>query len=108
MPADPPLRAELEAAGITVHVVPMRRISRSHSLLDWAEYAVMWPVTVLRLTRLLRRLDVDIVHTNSFHSWYGWAAARLARRPHVWHGREIVVQSGAALALERFLTRAGY
>jgi glycosyltransferase involved in cell wall biosynthesis len=103
VPADPPLRAEFEAAGITVHVVPMRRISRSHRLLDWVAYAAMWPATVVRLTALLRRLDVDIVHTNSFHSWYGWAAARLARRPHVWHGREIVVQSSAALALERFL-----
>jgi glycosyltransferase involved in cell wall biosynthesis len=103
VPADPPLRAEFERAGITVHVVPMRRISRSHGALDWVEYALAWPVTVVRLARLLRRLDVDIVHTNSFHSWYGWAAARLAGRPHVWHGREIVVQSGAALALERFL-----
>lgn len=103
VPAEPALRRELEAAGVHVHIVPMRRISRSHRLLDWVEYGLAWPVTVLRLTRLLRRLDADIVHTNSFHSWYGWAAAALARRPHVWHGREIVVQSRAALAVERFL-----
>ena len=103
VPADPPLRAEFEAAGVQVHVVPMRRISTSHGAFDWVEYALLWPVTVARLARLLHRLDVDVVHTNSFHSWYGWAAAMLVRRPHVWHGREIVVQSGAALALERFL-----
>jgi glycosyltransferase involved in cell wall biosynthesis len=103
VPADPPLRPEFEAAGVQVHVVPMRRISRSHRTLDWVEYALRWPVTVVRLARLLHQLDVDVVHTNSFHSWYGWAAAVLIRRPHVWHGREIVVQSGAALALERFL-----
>ena len=103
VPADPPLRAEFEAAGVTVHVVPMRRISRSHDARAWAGYALAWPVTVVRLAGLLRRLDVDVVHTNSFHSWYGWAAAALIRRPHVWHGREIVVQSGAALALERVL-----
>src|SRR5204863_82951 len=36
---------------------------------------------------------------------YGWAAALLARRPHIWHAREIVVQSAAALRLERFLAR---
>ena len=103
VPGEPPLRAEFEAAGATVHVVPMRRISRSHRLWDWFVYAVAWPVTVVRLARLLCRVDVDVVHTNSFHSWYGWAAARLARRPHVWHGREIVVQSRAALGVERFL-----
>ena len=103
VPAEPPLRAAFEAAGVTVHIIPMRRISRSHRAFDWLEYSLAWPVTVVRLARLLRRLDIDVVHTNSFHSWYGWAAAALVRRPHLWHGREIVVQSRAALRLERFL-----
>jgi glycosyltransferase involved in cell wall biosynthesis len=103
VPAEPPLRSDFEAADVRIHVVPMRRISRSHRRRDWVGYALAWPFTVARLTRLLRRLDVDVVHTNSFHSWYGWAAALLARRPHVWHGREIVVQSSAALTVERFL-----
>jgi len=103
VPAEPPLRPDFEAAGVEVHVVPMRRISRSHRWRDWIGYASAWPVTVVRLARLLRQLDIDVVHTNSFHSWYGWAASLLARRPHVWHGREIVVQSNAALAVERFL-----
>lgn len=105
VPSEPPLRAELEAAGATVHIVPMRRISRSFTPRDWLAYAWGWPVAVTRLVRLVRRLDVDVVHTNSLHSWYGWAVAGLTRRPHVWHAREIVVQSGAALRVERFLTR---
>ncbi len=105
VPADPPLRPELEAAGVTVHVVPMRRISTSHGALAWLGYAGGWPLAVGRLRALVRRLDVDVVHTNSLNSWYGWAVARLARRPHVWHAREIVVQSRAALRVERFLTR---
>jgi glycosyltransferase involved in cell wall biosynthesis len=54
---------------------------------------------------LARRLDVDIVHSNSLHTWYGWATARLLRRPHVVHAREIVVQSRVALRVERFLCR---
>jgi glycosyltransferase involved in cell wall biosynthesis len=103
VPSEPPLRAALDAAGVQVHLVPMRRISGSHRLIDWCSYALAWPLTVLRLVALFRRIQVDVVHTNSFHSWYGWAAAAIVRRPHVWHGREIVVQSRAALALERFL-----
>ena len=105
VPADPPLRAEFEAAGAEVHVVPMERISTSHGLATWARYAAAWPLAVVRIARLVRRLDVDVVHTNSLHSWYGWAAARITGRPHVWHAREIVVQSGAALRVERVLTR---
>jgi glycosyltransferase involved in cell wall biosynthesis len=83
----------------------MRRISTSHGVLQWTGYAAGWPVAVARLRSLIRRLDIDVVHTNSLNSWYGWAAARLTKRPHVWHAREIVVQSGAALRVERFLTR---
>jgi glycosyltransferase involved in cell wall biosynthesis len=58
---------------------------------------------VVRLAVLARRVDAGVVHTNSLHSWHGWAAARIAGRRHVWHAREIVFQSGAALRLERFL-----
>jgi glycosyltransferase involved in cell wall biosynthesis len=105
VPKDPLLRAELEATGARVHVVPMRRISTSYGAFDWIRFALGWPLAVARLTRLVRRLDIHVVHTNSLHSWYGWAAALLARRPHVWHAREIVVQSRAALRVERFLTR---
>ena len=105
VPAPHPLGREFADAGATLHVVPMRRISTSHGIGSWAAYAAGWPVAGHRLTRLARRLDVDLVHTNSLHSWYGWAVARRVRRPHVWHAREIVVQSGAALRLERFLTR---
>jgi glycosyltransferase involved in cell wall biosynthesis len=68
-------------------------------------YAAGWPLAVGRIARLVRRVGVNVVHTNSLHSWYGWATAGLTRRPHVWHAREIVVQSGAALRVERFLTK---
>jgi hypothetical protein len=83
----------------------MRRISTSHGALQWVGYAFGWPVAVLRLHSLLKKLDAGVVHTNSLNSWYGWAAARMARRPHVWHARELVWQSGVALKLDRFLTR---
>ncbi|MFA5882752.1 MAG: glycosyltransferase family 4 protein [Acidimicrobiia bacterium] len=105
VPADPPLRAELEATGAAVHVVPMERISTSHGGGTWARYTAGWPIAVARLVRLIRTLDIDVVHTNSLHSWYGWAAAALTRKPHVWHAREITVQSGAALRVEQVLTR---
>jgi len=105
LPGPSPLAEEFAAAGATLHVVPMERLSTSHDAGTWARYVAGWPAAVWRLRRLIRTLDVDVVHTNSLHSLYGWAAARITRRPHVWHAREIVVQSGAALRLERFLCR---
>jgi glycosyltransferase involved in cell wall biosynthesis len=105
LPEPSPMAAEYTAVGATLHVVPMLRISTSHRLGTWLAYVVAWPGSVARLRRLARELGADVVHSNSLHSWYGWAAAWLARKPHIWHAREIVVQSGAALRVERFLAR---
>jgi glycosyltransferase involved in cell wall biosynthesis len=103
LPAPSPLADAFSAAGATLHTIPMLRISTSYGGGEWAAYVAEWPVAVGRLARLVRRLGVDVVHTNSLHSLYGWAAAAITRKPHVWHAREIVVQSDAALKLERFL-----
>jgi glycosyltransferase involved in cell wall biosynthesis len=104
-PGPSPMADEFVASGAVVHVVPMKRISTSHDLAAWAAYALGWPGSVLRLSRLARDVRADVVHSNSLHSWYGWAVARLVRRPHIWHAREIVTQSRAALRTERFLAR---
>src|SRR6266702_4744402 len=105
LPGRSPLAEEFAAAGPSLHTVPMERLSTSHGAGEWAGYVTAWPVAVARLVRLIRRLRIDVVHSNSLHSLYGWAAAAITGRPHVWHAREIVVQSHAALQLERFLAR---
>jgi len=105
LPGPSPLAAEFEAAGATLHLVPMARLSTSHGAGEWVGYAAGWPVAVARLSRLARTLRVDVVHSNSLHSWYGWAVARAVGCPHVVHAREIVVQSRTALRVERALCR---
>jgi glycosyltransferase involved in cell wall biosynthesis len=105
LPAPSPLAAELEGAGAQLHILPMRRLTLSGNLRYRLAYVVAWPLVVSRLARLARRLRADVIHTNSLHSLYGFAAARIVRRPHIWHAREIVVQSPAALRLERALAR---
>jgi glycosyltransferase involved in cell wall biosynthesis len=105
VPAPARLADEYAAAGISLHVVPMARLTTSGGPARWAGYAARWPVTVGRLAALIRGIDATVVHSNSLHCWYGWAAADLTRRPHVWHAREIVFQSAPALAIERRLAR---
>jgi glycosyltransferase involved in cell wall biosynthesis len=104
-PAPSPLEGEFRASGAVTHVIPMRRITTSGSWVYWVGYALGWPVAVARIASLSRRVKPDVIHSNSLHSWYGWAVAALTRRPHLWSAREIVVQSGAALRLERWLCR---
>ncbi len=105
LPGPARLASEYAAAGATLHHLAMPNLTTSGGGGRWARFAVMWPLTVSRLARLARQLDVTVLHSNSLHSWYGWAAAALLRRPHVWHAREIVFQSRAALGIERFLAR---
>jgi glycosyltransferase involved in cell wall biosynthesis len=105
VPAPARLADEYAAAGAVLHIVPMARLTTSGSRARWASYALRWPLTVARLTLLCRRIGADVVHSNSLHSWYGWAAATVTRRPHVWHAREMVVQSRTALRVERWLAR---
>ncbi len=105
LPAPSPMPEKFAAAGATLHVVPMRRITTSGSPLRWVGYVAGWPVAVVRIVRLCRRIRPDVIHSNSLHSWYGWAVAALLGKPHVWHAREIVVQSTAALRLERWLAK---
>ncbi len=105
VPAPAPMEDEFVAAGATVHVVAMRRLTTSGRATRWLRYVAAWPVSVIRLVMLARSVRADVIHSNSLHSVYGWAVAALLRRPHVWHAREIVHQSGAALGLERWLAR---
>ncbi len=105
LPAPARLADEYAAAGANLHIVGMARLTTSGGWGRWLLFALRWPVSVIRLTWLARRVGADVVHTNSLHSWYGWAAARLVRRPHVWHAREIVTQSALALRVERALAR---
>jgi glycosyltransferase involved in cell wall biosynthesis len=105
LPSRPRLAREYAAAQAIAHVVPMPRLTTTGAPSRWLAYAVAWPISVGRLAWLGRRLRVDVIHSNSLHCWQGWAVAALLRRPHVWHAREIVFQSPAALRLERCLTR---
>jgi len=61
--------------------------------------------TVITLCGIIRRYQIEIVHTNSLHSWYGCFAAAITRTPHVWHVREIVTQSRTIRAIELFLAK---
>jgi glycosyltransferase involved in cell wall biosynthesis len=106
LPADGPLVPRLTAAGARVFVLPaLLKLTSRRGRAFLARFALNYPWAVWRLVRLIRRERVALVHTNTIHNLYGFAAARLAGVPHVWHIREIVWQSGALRRLELWLAR---
>ena len=91
LPEHGPLEAMLLAEGITVH------LDRGLSILDRAalrslpgvlRFALGLPLSALRLARLIRRLKIDIVHSNTAVLPSPALAAWVTGRRHVWHLRE--------------------
>lgn len=89
LPADGPLRKEIEALGVPVHITP----------LAWWIPATSWdPETFCRqlegleerasrLTELLEAERVELVHTQFLVTLEGALAAARLGLPHVWHSR---------------------
>ena len=92
---DGPLVEYLEDAGATVEVLPMAAIARNLRRdrvriggVPW--FAALATITyTVKLARRLRRLQPDLVHTNTLKSaLYGGIAARVTRIPCLWHVRD--------------------
>lgn len=112
---DGPLVSRLEAAGVPTDVLPMAEAARGVRCEDvrpgrlGAASVAGAASYVARLTRLLRRLEPALVHTNSLKAAiYGGLAARAARAPVVWHIRDRITPDylpSPAVALVRALAR---
>lgn len=102
-------REELEGTAKAAVVRPsrvlqQRRDELAESVAGSGRHLLEGARPVVSLWRALRRLKIDLVHTNALKAHVlGGAAARLARLPLVWHVRDIL-EPGAALT---WLRRAG-
>jgi glycosyltransferase involved in cell wall biosynthesis len=104
MPAVGPMVGPLQELDCRVLIVAeMRKLTTRRGKLYLLAYVLNYPRAVWKLVRVMRGLRIDLLHTNTLHNLYGFVAARLAACPHVWHVREIVLQSRLARALQVFL-----
>lgn len=106
-----PLEERLREAGVAVRVLPLDatvagtdRAAAGRSVLGAARSVAATSPFVLRLTRLLRELDPDVVHTTSLKAdLLGLPAAALARRPLVWHVHDRIADDYLPAGLARVL-----
>jgi len=107
---DGPLVERLRAEGIPVEILPIdaalrdvRKDTVAPGGLD-PRTAPQLLMYVLRLTRRLRQLRPDLVHTNSLKAaLYGGAAGRLAGVPVVWHIRDRIAEDYLPTAAVRLV-----
>ncbi|MBW0252674.1 glycosyltransferase [Cellulomonas sp. PS-H5] len=109
--ADGPLAGRLRDAGVAVRVLPLDsriaqtdRAAAGRSALGAARSAAATLPFVARLARLLRDLQPDVVHTTSLKAdVLGLPAARLARRPLVWHVHDRIAEDYLPAPVARVL-----
>ncbi len=95
VPTDLPYRGDLRNALAQANV-PARRVNmavlRRRYLQPRLFPSFLWRLAygTWALTRLIRQERIDLVHSNTAAVWCGALAARLTRRPHVWHIHEII------------------
>lgn len=112
---DGPLVGRLHRHGVSVEVLPLseaaRDLRKDTVKPGGIPLAAVWQTVryVVRLTRRLRTLQPDLVHTNSLKAGvYGTLAARLAGIPSIWHVRDRIDADylpRPAVRLVRGLTR---
>lgn len=93
---DGPLRAKLLASGVETHLYPIagsvldaRKDSLGIKTLARFRDVLQTALAVIGVARQIRRLNVDLVHTNSLKAdVIGGLAARLCRKVVVWHIRD--------------------
>ncbi len=106
LPHEGPLVEAFRKAGCRVHFLSsMRKLTSRKGIGYLLLYLIGYLPAVLQLVRLIRREGINLVHSNTIHNLYGFLAALLSRRPHVWHVREIVVQSRLMRSLETWFVR---
>lgn len=100
-----PLAVKYRSAGLSVverRFVPPRRALEPAKLL---RYFAEFPASALFIARDIRRFRADVVHVNTLFNVQGAIGAWLARRPLVWHIRELVPDSRAVRAMLRLVAR---
>ncbi len=105
LPSDGPLVSLFREAGAKVFFLALRKLTSRRNTLYLLEYIFFFIPAVIGISRIIRKLGIDLVHTNSLHCWYGAVASWIMRRPHVWHVREIVTGPAIIRKFEVSLAR---
>jgi len=98
VPAEGALACEAAKLGVTVEVMPwpagLRALGRERHMMHWLRLLAgpfLLAPLVVRIARRIRALRIDLVHTNGTKAHViGSLAALLARRPVVWHIRDVI------------------
>jgi glycosyltransferase involved in cell wall biosynthesis len=84
------LSSRLKGISIQTFTLPLAVLRRKYFNAPGLIFlSFLLPFSTIKLAHIIRSLGIDIIHTNSSAVLSGGFAALIARRPHIWHVREI-------------------
>lgn len=107
LPGKGSLCDELDRVGVEVVLLPSLAPVNRASFGLAGLFSLLWklPLSVLCIASLIRRRDVDLVHTNTAVILSSPIAARLCGRPHVWHVRGFFTEFPGLWKIHRWIMR---
>jgi glycosyltransferase involved in cell wall biosynthesis len=107
VPFEGQLSEELRKKRIRVHVIELgtirSRVELTSPLKMLLRVAQIGRASI-QVAHLIRTYKIDIVHSNTSAVYAGAISAKLLRRHHVWHLREIIITPHLLWRITRFLT----
>jgi hypothetical protein len=91
IPYDGPFAEVIKRSGIPIYLAQMYRwvpAAKEKGLIYTLRFILSAPSRIYRLVRLLYRLQVDVVYSNTVTNIDGAIAAKLLGKKHIWHLRE--------------------
>ncbi|MBI5308112.1 MAG: glycosyltransferase family 4 protein [Planctomycetes bacterium] len=88
---DSNIREAFEGMGFKVYTMPMPWFTKEANLFKYVSYVFFLLLASYRISRLVRREGIEIIHANTFiANLYCIIPALITRRPLVWHMHDIL------------------
>jgi len=96
LPSAGPIESHLRSLGVEPMIAPHIRVLWGYVARSWRmlPFGLSLLPAALAMRDVIRRHEVDLVHSNTWTTLSGGLGARLAGVPHVWHIREILPNMG--------------
>lgn len=103
VPTEGPMVKQYKNAGAGVKIVPFCVLLRFNGIGDFIKYVCGFLPSVLRLYRLMKGIDIDIVHSNDSIILVGGIAGKLAKLRTITHIRDDIKDPSWVVRLRNFI-----
>ncbi len=103
VPEDGPMVEKYREVGAEVKIIPFCVLSRFETCYQVLRYLIDFLPSVFRLYRLIKKADIELVHSNDSIILVSGIAAKLAKLPSITHIRDDINEPGWVVGLRNLI-----